>query len=346
MESGNNGFKNILIIKPGAIGDLLHLTPVVRALKERFPHAKVTMLVGSRLSTTIFENNPFVHESIVFEKKGAHKSLKGLLGLWKELHARRFDLVLNYQRSNLKGWFLASSAFPCRVLVYHKSRKRLMHAVENHLGPLTALGIDTEKADRKLDFFPSTRDQKRAEEVLDSAAIHGRRIVAFNPGTNHLCKCWPLDRFAELADRVIERMGTEVIILGSPDEKKLADEIQSGMRNKAHDLTGCTLGELGALLKRVEVLITGDTGPMHIAAAVGTPALALYGPISPLRSGPIGDGHRIVIHDELDCCPCNSFKCVNPVFRLCMESITVDEVFAELSQMLDNQANQERRIND
>lgn len=333
-----NSIENILIIKPGAIGDLLHLTPVIRALKEKYPHARITMLVGSRLSTTIFENNPLVHESIVFEKKGAHKSLRGLVGLWKELHARRFDLVLNYQRSNLKGWFLAAAAFPCRVLVYHKSRKRLIHAVENHLEPLKALGIDPGKADRALDFYPSPNDEERAAELLNGAGLAGRWIVAFNPGTNHLCKCWPLDRFSQLADRIIEQMDAEVIILGSPAEKKLADEIQAGMRYKAHDLTGCTLGELGALLKRVGVLVTGDTGPMHIAAAVGTPVLALYGPISPVRSGPIGNGHKIMIHDELDCCPCNSFTCVNSRFRLCMESISVDEVFAELSGMMDNRA--------
>ncbi len=338
MKTVRDEIANILIIKPGAIGDLLHLTPVIRALKERFPRARVTMLVGSRLSATIFENNPLVHESIVFEKKGAHKSLNGLIGLWKELRSKRFDLVLNYQRSNLKGWFLASSAFPCRVLVYHKSRKRMIHAVENHLEPLAALGLDPGEAGWKLDFFPSSKDEEKAEKLLAGAGIAGRRIVAFNPGTNHLCKCWPLDRFAELADRVIEQMNAEVIILGSPDEKRLAEEIQAGMRSKAHDLTGCTLGELGALLKRAQVLVTGDTGPMHISAAVETPVLALYGPVSPVRSGPIGDGHRVVIHDELDCCPCNSFKCVNPVFRLCMESITVDEVFAVLSGMVDNRA--------
>ncbi len=331
-----DSIEKILIIKPGAIGDLLHLTPAIRALKEKYPHARITMLVGSRLSTTIFANNPLVHESIVFEKKGAHKSLRGLVGLWKELRARRFDLVLNYQRSNLKGWFLASAALPCRVLVYHKSRQRLIHAVENLLEPLAPLGIDPGKADRALDFYPLPKDEDRAAELLNGAGLAGRRIVAFNPGTNHLCKCWPLDRFSQLADRIIEQIGAEIIILGSPAEKKLAVEIQAGMRHAVHDFTGCTLGELGALLKRVAVLVTGDTGPMHISAAVGTPVLALYGPISQLRSGPIGDGHRVVIHDELDCCPCNSFKCVNPRFRLCMESISVNEVFAVLSGMLDN----------
>lgn len=334
-----NSIENILIIKPGAIGDLLHMTPVIRALKSKYPDAKITMLIGSRLSATIFENNPLVHESIVFEKKGAHKSLKSLVRLWRELRARRFDLVLNYQRSNLKGWFLASAAFPCRVLVYHKSRKRLIHAVENHLAPLSALGIDPAKADRTLDFYPSPNDEARAVEMLSRVGLAGRRIVAFNPGTNHLCKCWPLDKFSQLADRIIEHLGVEVVILGSRDEKRLADVIRDGMRHAVHDLTGCTLGELGALLKRVQVLVTGDTGPMHISSAVGTPVLALYGPISPVRSGPVGDGHRIVIHDDLDCCPCNRFKCVNPVFRQCMESITVDEVFAELSGMLDNRNN-------
>lgn len=290
-------------------------------------------MVGSRVTASLFKNNPFVHETIVFEKKGAHKSFSALVSLWRRIRHGHFDLVLNFQRSNLKVWFLISATFPCRVLVYHKARKRVVHAVINHLETLVPLGIDPSVADTDLDFFPAPEDVLFADELLRDPALRGRRIIAFNPGTNHLCKCWPIERFAELGDRLVEQLGAAVLILGSKGEMALAEKIRDGMRHTVYDLTGCSLGESGAVLKRVELLVTGDTGPMHIASAVGTRVLALYGPIAPQRSGPFGDGHRIIMHDELACCPCNSFKCTNPVFRLCMETISVDEVYDAVMEM-------------
>lgn len=329
-----NEITKILIFKPGAIGDLLHLTPVIRALKEKFPNALISLMVGSAISVDIFRNNPLVHEVIIFNKKGEHRSLAAFTKLWSRLRSCHFDLVLNYQRSNIKGWVLIAAAFPCRVLVYHKSRGKIMHAVVDHLRPLAGLGVDPFASDPRLDFFPSPDDEQYAERFISEHNLAGKRLVAFNPGTSHQSKCWPIERFAALGDRLAAEQGCEIVVVGSRDEATLAAAIRAGMQHPMHDLCGCTLGELGALLKRTEFLVTGDTGPMHIASAVGTRVLALYGPISPERSGPVGEGHRIVMHDELDCCPCNSFDCKNQSFRLCMEMITVDEVVQIALEML------------
>jgi len=333
LLSDLQSIKNILIIKPGAIGDVLHLTPVIRALRERYPEARITFMLGSRVTAALLENNPFVHETILFDKRGEHRSFSGLIALWRRIRQGRFDLVVNFQRSNLKAWFLITAAFPCRVLVYHKAKNRVVHAVVNHLETLAPLGIDPAAVDLKLDFFPSPADEEFADTFIRTASLEGRRIVAFNPGTAHLCKCWPIEKFALLGDLLIDRLGVAVVVLGSHAEKHLAETIMSGMRNQAHDLTGCSLGESGALLKRTALLVTGDTGPMHIASAVGTRVLALYGPIPPQRSGPFGLGHRVIMHDELDCCPCNSFDCRSPVFRRCMEEISVEEVFTAAMEM-------------
>jgi heptosyltransferase-2 len=275
-----------------------------------------------------------VDEVIVFDKKGEHGSWGGILSLWKRLREKRFDLVLNYQRSNLKAWFLVTAALPCRVLVYHKTRRKVVHAVFDHLRPLAALGVDPYAADRRLDFFPSIGDEGYAKRFIAENGLSGKPLVVFNPGTTHAVKCWPTDRYAALGDRLVDMFGCGIVVVGSREERPLADDIRSGMRHPVHDLCGCSLGELGALLERAEFLVTGDTGPMHIASAVGTRALALYGPISPQRSGPVGEGHRIVRHDEVWCCPCNRFDCINPTFRLCMEMITVDEVMAAAAEML------------
>ena len=325
---------NILIIKPGAIGDLLHMTPVIRALKGLYPDARITIMVSSRVTATLFANNPMVEDVVIFDKKGEQRTWGGVFKLWKRLRPKNFDLVLNYQRSNLKGWALVTAAIPCRVLVYHKTRGKVIHAIEDHLRPLAPLGIDPKTADRSLDFFPSEEEKAYAERFVAENGLAGKRLVAFNPGTSAENKCWPIGRFAELGDRLVREHGTAVVVVGSRDEAPLADAIRKGMKEKVYDLCGCTLGELAALLKHCEFLATGDTGPMHVAAAVGTPVLALYGPISPVRSGPVGDGHRIVMHDELDCCPCNSFQCKIKDFRLCMETITVDEVTQAAAEML------------
>ena len=206
----------------------------------------------------------------------------------------------------------------------------------NALTQHSTLGIIPDRASLKLDFFPAAADEEIAADIFEKYSK--RFLIAFNPGTNHLCKCWPIDRFAVLGDRLAEQYDAQVVILGSRDEKKLAEEIAAGMRHVPLDLTGCSLGELGAILKRVTLLVTGDTGPMHIASAVETPVVALYGPISPDRSGPLGTGHRVLMHGELHCCPCNSFKCRNNVFRECMEMITVDEVFAAIGEMLEHRS--------
>ena len=332
------GCSQILIIKPGAIGDVLHMTPVVRALKEKFPGCRISFMVSAQITASLFRGNPLVDEVIVFDKKGAHKSFGGFLSLWRMLKSRRFDLVLNYQRSNIKGWLLASAAFPCTVVVYHKTRGKVVHAIADHLSPLLKIGIDPDRAGHALDFFPSPEDQEFAERFLTEQRLTGNRLVAFNPGTSHASKCWPIERFAELGDLLAEERGAAVLVLGSRDEKPLADEIRRRMRHTVYDLTGCSLGELGAVLQRVEFLVTGDTGPMHIAAAVGTRVIALYGPISPVRSGPVGQGHRILIHDELECCPCNIFECKHSIFRECMEQITVREALQACREMLDERS--------
>lgn len=327
-------FRNILIIKPGAIGDLLHITPVIRALKSLAPAASITVMVSSRVTASLFTDNPLVNEVVIFDKRGEQRTWRGVFALRQRLRPQRFDLVLNYQRSNIKGWFLVMAAFPCRVLVYHKTRRRVIHAIVDHLRPLAQMGIDPETADRRLDFFPSATDEEFADRFLRDNDLVGKRLVAFNPGTSHQSKCWPIERFAALGEYLAGTHNCEIIVVGSRDEAPLAQAIREGMSRQIRDLCGCSLGELAALLKRCAFLVTGDTGPMHIATAVGTRVLALYGPISPVRSGPVGEGHRIVMHAELDCCPCNRFDCRNASFRLCMESITVAEVSQTAREML------------
>jgi heptosyltransferase-2 len=324
---------NILIIKPGAIGDLLQLTPVIRALKGEFPHARISLIVSSPSTASLFKSNPHVHETIVFEKRGEHRSFAALLKLRRRLRRRRYDMVINFQRSNLKAWLLASVAFPCRLLVYHKAKDRVVHAVVNHLETVFPLGIDA--SDLDLELYTGVDDEEYAEKLFADVGPSGKTVIALNPGASNRIKCWSPGKFAELGDRLINQLDARVIIVGGKEDRDLADDICSGMQNIPLELVGkISLLQLGAVLKRCAVLVSGDTGPMHLATAVKTPVIALFGAIDPKRTGPVGEGHLVIRHEEVDCVPCNAKTCTNPVYLECMEEITVDEVFTAVEEML------------
>ncbi len=327
--------RNILIIKPGAMGDLLQITPVLRVLREKLPAARITIMVGNAPSAELFRHHPLVHETIVFDRRGEHRSFSALARIWFRVRRGHYDMVLNYQRSNIKAWLLASAAFPCRTLVYHKAKGRVVHAVVNHLETVAPLGIDPLAADRRLEFFPGQEADNYAEEKFEAAGLRGRTVVALNPGASFRIKCWPPQRFALLGNRLQRELGVGIVIVGGGGERDLAEEICAGMSCPPLDLVGRTdLMQLGAILRKCALLVSGDTGPMHMATAVGTPVIALFGAIDPDRSGPVGHGHMIIRHREISCVPCNAKTCANPRQLACMEEISVEEVFIAVKQML------------
>ena len=326
-------FDNILIIKPGAIGDLLQLTPVLRALKSRYPKACISLLVGSPVTAELFTYNAHVRKTIVFDKMGAHKSFRALLQLWRLLRGNKYDLIINFQRSNLKTWFLASAAFPCRVLVYHKARTRTVHALVNYLETVAPLGIKATKMN--LDLTLSARERVFAKEVIFSLGSAGTPLIALNPGASHPVNRWATDRFAALSDMLTQKLAARVILIGGKEDIPLAEEIAAKTGSKPLNMAGkASLLQLGALLEQSDILVSGDTGPMHIATAVGTRVVALFGAADPERTGPVGSGHRIIQAADVPCIPCRSRTCNNKAYLECMEKIPVSLVFETIRDML------------
>ncbi|ACH37883.1 ADP-heptose--lipopolysaccharide heptosyltransferase [Citrifermentans bemidjiense Bem] len=326
---------NILIIKPGAIGDLLLITPVVRALRGIYPSARVTLVVSSRGTASLFSHNPLVNDVIVFDRKGEHSSWGSLFQLWRRIREKKFDLVLNFQRSNLKGWLLASAALPSRILVYHKAKRRIVHAVVNHLETLKPLGIEPANCEISLQIGVGKEDEAFAADLLRPLWLEGRDVVAVNPGASHPVNRWGVEHFAGLCDLLSERLGAKVIIVGGADDTVLADQIVAKATSSPVVLTGKTsLLQLGAILQKSALLVTGDTGPMHIATAVGTRVVALFGAADPERTGPVGEGHRVMQAREVACVPCRSRKCANENYLECMNRITPEQVFEAVKEML------------
>ncbi len=325
--------RNILIIKPGAIGDVLQMTPVVRALKKKEPQARITVLVGSAATAGLFGNNPHVSDTLVYDKRGEHRTVASFAALWRTVRAGRYDLVLNFQRSNLKTWLLAAAAFPCRVLVYHKSDRLHYHAVENYLDTLAPLGIPRDGLE--LELFPGPGDRAFADAALGGTIPASGPLIALNPGASHAVNRWSAEQFAALADLLSDRLGARILIIGGTEDAPLAARIASGMKKEPLVMTGrASLLQLGALLERASLLVTGDTGPMHVATAVGTRVLALFGAADPERTGPVGRGHRVLRAENVPCVPCRKRTCSNNEYLACMRRIAPERVFQAIVEML------------
>jgi len=324
---------NILIIKPGAIGDVLQLTPVIRALKSKYPDANITLLVGSAATAELFRYNPSVRETVVYDERGENKSILSFIGLWKRLRATGFDLVINFQRSNVRAWLLASAAFPCRILVYHKARKRTVHAVVNHLETLAPLGISS--ANLELELSPGPDARAFAENLLSAFKASKRPLIALNPGASHPLKQWGSGQFAALADILYNELSANIVIVGGSDDIALSEEIARHTISRPLLLAGkLDLLQLGAVLEQCDVLVSADTGPMHVATAVGTRVAGLFGSTDPARTGPVGSGHRVIQAEGVPCIPCRSLTCQTAVYRECMEKILPETVYDVIRDML------------
>ena len=329
----NKDRKNILIIKPGAIGDLIQLTPVIRALAGKYPGAHISLVVGSQATATLFQYNPHVSETIIYDKRGAHRSCPSLLKLWRRLRAGKYDLVLNFQRSNLKLWCLSTAAYPCRVLVYHKAKKRVVHVVDNYLETIAPLGIVGQ--DRSLELYAGSDDEQFAKDLFNDNGLIGKIVIALNPGASHSVNRWSPEQFAVLADSLAERLAAAIIIIGGSEDITLAERIASTTASKPLVLAGkVTLLQLASILKQCDILVSGDTGPLHLATAVGTRVAALFGAADPARTGPVGAGHRVIQAKGVACVPCRSRTCTGSQHLACMEKISVKDVTDVVLEMV------------
>jgi heptosyltransferase II len=217
--------------------------------------------------------------------------------------------------------------------VYHKAKNRTVHAVVNYLETLAPLGIST--ADRALELFLDDRSRTFARELFSAHGLDSVPVIALNPGATHEVNRWPAARFAELADLMAERHSARAVIVGGPDDVPLAEKIRALSRSKPLSVAGRTdLLQLGAILERCRVLVSGDTGPLHMATAVGTKTLALFGAADPERTGPVGLGHKVIQAAGVACVPCRSRTCNNAAYLECMDRITADQVANAAAAML------------
>ena len=331
--------RRIIVFKPGPIGDFLHSLPAVEALRNAFPDARITVVTARELADLV-EAHPAVDERIYVPWDLFRGDVRGLLRFIGELRARRPDLFVD-MKSNVKSFLMRRLSGAGKVLRYRKQKRvrpgeRRLHAVENLLETV-------EPATGKVPGSPFRVYLRREDEEATDAFLRDTlpaespvgRKVALNPtvGWAIPSRLWPPESFGRLGDRIARELGAGVFFTGGPSDREYLDKIAAGMTERPVIAAGrLTLGETAALIKRCDLLVSGDTGPLHIAAGVGTKVIGLYGSVSTDRSQPWGEGH-VVIKKDLWCLPCEEKVCPLATMQ-CMKDITVDEVFEEVRKVL------------
>lgn len=321
--------RRILIVRFGAMGDLVLTTPVIRALRRQWPQAEISYIVGRGLADTL-RGHPDLAEVIEFDKREDARPAR-LLAFLKRIRARRYDLFVNLQRSVKTVLIGAASGAPLKVTYRRDGRVQpgsgqRLHAVENFLRTLAPLGITAEAqaaVGRHLDFVWPQAALSAVESLLDGHGLGaGRPLVLVNPGASAPSRQWPVAQLAACLDEVATAHPDWGLALigGRGADQQTAKETLAAMRQPGRvvDLVAAVdLKQTGALLARADALVTMDTGPMHIAAAVGTPLVGLFGATAVDRTGPTPPppGSRGVlplalVHREgLDCVPCEQREC-------------------------------------
>jgi len=323
----HHSIHKVLVIKLRAVGDVVLSTIVTKNLRLAFPGAQINFLVEPP-SRDVVNSNPYINDTLVFNPS----SMTGV-ALIRLVRSLRYDLIIDLFGNPRTALVTRLSGAPYRVgyrfrgraYAYNivvKPRGALVHNTQFNLDALEAMGVEIQEL--KLYFQYSSDDEMYVFEFLARAFGAGKLIVGINSGGGWYTKRWGLEHFAELADRLVERYEAGIILLWGPGQLKDVERIQSEKKHDSYIPPPTTLLQLGALLHHCSLVVANDSGPMHIAAAVGTPVVAIYGPTNPALQGPYGEGHVIVRNEQITCLGCNFVDC--PIGHLCMLKLTVDEV--------------------
>ena len=322
----------ILILKPSSLGDIVQALPVLRLLKQHFRTAEIFWWIDSTLAP-LLENDPDLAGVVRFERRrwGHPQNWPEMLRSIRWLRAQKFDLVIDLQclfRSGVFAWLsrgkfligLDEAREGARgfydVAVPRKSFHT--HAVDWYLSVLPRLGVPVHKNFQWLPAQPQV-----AGAIKSKWKTSGSRWITLQPGARWDNKRWPVEKFAELVSLLAGRFpDTRFAILGSKEEKLLGEIISSAEPSRCLDLCGATsLPEMIEWIRLGDFMITNDTGPMHAAAALGKPAIALFGPTEPRRTGPYAQLEN-VLRLELPCSPCLKSKCHFEKLNECLVAIS------------------------
>jgi len=337
-----DGIKRILLIQLGDIGDVVLTTPTIRALKENHPSGEIFVLLR-RFARELLEGCPWVDGVISLnkQKRKFREEIAYQKDFLSRLRRKRFELAIDL-RAGTRGAIVSFvSGARLRVGRYRGDgklwRNRLFtHLIrpENELRQYSALHslnilapFELKIKDTSPELIVTEEKERTAANILRKEKVPvDRPIIAIHPFSRWRYKEWPIRNYIKLINHMGSRYKVSVVITGSIGERDRISEIAKRSKIDVHNLAGKTsLGELAAILKKCSLLIGIDSAPVHIAAAVGTPTVTIFGPSSPINWAPQGK-HHCVIYKDLPCVPCRQKGCNNSEVSRCLDELSVEEV--------------------
>lgn len=330
--------KSILLIRFRFLGDILLSTPAVRAIRRHYPQARISYVVSSGYEEAI-HGNPHVDEVLVWPVRG---SLAEKVGFFLALRRGRYDLVCDWWGSSTSALMAVVSGarirvgfdYPIRKRAYShvvKAADKILNAVEVYLQTLEVIGVPLNGA--QLDFHVAEKEKAEADCWISEKGWGRETLLGVFPGATWSAKRWPANRVAETIAHMVQKNGIKVIVFEGPKDSGRASEILAhlpeGVRSHVSIMANRSLGQLGGWLKRCKVFLTNDAAPMHVAAALNVPTLAVFGPGNAKIWFPYPAPH-MVFQKEVSCCQQNT--CVKD--HACLNAITVEEVICVLEERL------------
>lgn len=344
-----DGARRILLVKPSALGDVVHALPVIATLKRRYPEIPLDWLVEEE-AAPLLEGHPAVASFVVSGRRrwlrqlrrpaDVPATLREVGALVRELRARHYDAILDLQGLLKSAMYVVAAGAPVRIgladgregarwVLTHRVPvpPHPVHAVERYLALATA--VDAHETVRDFTIPLGSDDLEAARGLL---ADLPRPHVVLHPAARWGTKLWDIERWRAVAASLTEE-GAGVVLTGGPADTAMVTGICEGLRVAPRSLVGrVSLKHLAAVLRSADLMITVDSGPMHVAAALGTPVLALFGPTDPARTGPLGYGR--VLRQPLPCSPCLQRRCQIAETRRCMRDLDVKDVLAAARELL------------
>jgi len=334
------------------VGDAVMTVPALRELRRLLPDSHIT-LATRPWAQELFADANFLDDLLIYDRRGPWSAIKQTA----EWRRGKFDLAVVFPNAFEAALIPALARVPFRIGYATDGRTKLLtnplpipewrsskHEVYYYQNIIAELERALGGAALIADSHPDASlhiSAARKSEALDLLHAHGvrqrRPLVGLCPGSiNSRAKRWPADRYSRLADGLIEKLNAEVLLIGSPEELDVSQEVSHGMRNKPIVLTGKTsLAQVTAILSVVDLLITNDTGPAHIASSLGRPTVVIFGPTNPLTTRPFSPTAEIVRHAP-DCAPCMLRDC--PIDHRCMTAIDPEDVLERAGRMLSENA--------
>ena len=340
--------QKILVRSPNWIGDAVISLPALAALRGRFPGAEIVLAAKPWVSE-VYQRHPAVNRQMIFDPQGEHRGIRGFSRFVHALRDERFDAAVLLQNAFHAAWMAWRARIPVRLGYARAGRRFLLthpvevppaaaygHQVYYYLHLLFRAGLISRIDPVPAIHLPLAVEEKLwAAKYLEALGLTGPRfLVGLNPGASHgPAKRWLSERYAALADRLIGSLHADVLIFDARAEKSLAEEIAWAMEHTPIIVESqVTLRQMMSLLGACRLVVSNDSGPMHLAAALGVPVVAIFGSTDARATGPVGP-HTRVVRQRVPCSPCWFREC--PIDFRCMRGVTVDAAYQAVVDLVE-----------